>query len=254
MNFNIYRLFLNNSLQSQTFEDPYSQFSVFNSLLANPVLKIIANEPQIQTMEDSFLPSSTNWSQNQASENLPIKEPLKIRPQTMENPFLYSFPMCSKNQASENLPIREPLKTRPQISTKNRQKAPYNFGKTAIGTYMMKRIHKGFYDDFMIKTLNRDQAFIKCFKQFCFKLDYKTCRDFRHVWKHTDFIDSEKDPSHNFYVALKKITELFLKKDVTIWIEKKTKLQEYRPLYMECAEMYRKGIENIENFDFSKFC
>lgn len=222
MNFNLYRLFLNNSLPSQTFEEPYSHFSLLNSMsiLANPALKINANK----------LPS-----------------------QTMENPFLYSSLICNQNHVSENLAIREPLKLRPKITSKNRQKAPYNFGKTAIGTYMMKLIHKGSYDDFLLKTLNRDQAFIKVFKQFCLKLDYKTGRDFRHVWKYTDFMDSEKDPSHNFYVALKKITELFLKKDVTIWIEKKTKLQEYRPLYMECAELYRKGIENIENFDFSKF-
>ena len=220
MNFNIYKLFLNNSLPSQTFEEPYSHFSLFNTIWPNPVLKINANKPPSQTMENPFL---TSW-------------------------------ILSQNQPPENLEIREPLKTHSKITAKVRQKAPYNFGKTAIGTYMMRLIHKGAYDDFLMKTLNRDQTFIKAFKQFCLKLDYKTLKDFRNVWKYTDFVDSGEDPSHNFYVALKKITELFLKKDVTSWIEKKTKSQEYRPLYAECAEIYRKGIENIENFDFSKFC
>lgn len=52
----------------------------------------------------------------------------------------------------------------PEITQKDIQKMPYNFGKAAIGTYMLKLIKKGYYDRFLEKKLGRDRNFLAGFK------------------------------------------------------------------------------------------
>ena len=141
----------------------------------------------------------------------------------------------------------------PKITSKDIQKATYNFGKTAIGTYMMNLIKKGCYDKFLNETLRRDETFIRGFKEFCLRVDYKTRHDFKLVWSNYGNFNASNNGVYNFIVALKKVTQEFLGREVFIWIEKKTKRKDYIPIYRKCAEVYRKGIENVEYFEFSEF-
>ena len=153
------------------------------------------------------------------------------------------------HQAFEEISTAEPFQHYPEIQSKDIQKAPYNFGKTALGCYMIKLIRKGKYDKFIKEILHKDEDFIQTFKVFCRKVTYKTRNDFKFVWS----IFQASNNIFDNYLALKKVTEQFLKTDVSIWIEKKTKRKDYIPIYERCAEVYLKGIENVENFDFAEF-
>lgn len=156
------------------------------------------------------------------------------------------------HQAFEEITTAEPFRHYPEIHSKDIQKAPFNFGKTALGSYMIKLIRKGKYDKFIKEILQRDENFIQNFKEFCRKVNYKTRNDFKFVWSISDF-QASNNTFYNYYVALKKVTKQFLKTDVSIWIETKTKRKDYIPIYERCAEVYLQGIENVENFDFAEF-
>lgn len=156
------------------------------------------------------------------------------------------------HQIFEEIAMAEPFRHYPEIHSKDIQKAPFNFGKTALGCYMIKLIRKGKYDKFLKEILQRDENFIQTFKEFCRKVNYKTRNDFKFVWGLSDF-QASNNTFHNCYVALKKVTKQFLKTDVSTWIEKKTKRKDYIPIYEKCAEVYLQGVENVENFDFTEF-
>ena len=150
-------------------------------------------------------------------------------------------------------PIEETFNVFPKITGKDIQKATFNFGKTAIGTYMLKLIKKGSYDRFLNDSLKRDESFIKGFKEFCLRVDYRSRHDFKFVWRSYDNFHATNNGEYNFYVALKKVTKEFLGRDAYVWIEKKTKRKDYIPIYRRIAQVYRKGIENVEYFEFSEF-
>lgn len=160
--------------------------------------------------------------------------------------------MLLQNQVESPI-FEETFKVFPKITSKDIQKATFNFGKTAIGTYMLKLIKKGWYDKFINDTLRRNETFISGFKKFCLRVDYQTRHDFKFVWRNYDDFNDSSNGLYNFYVALKKITQEFLGKEVYIWIEKKTKRKDYIPIYTRIAEVYGKGVENVENFKFSDF-
>lgn len=157
----------------------------------------------------------------------------------------------TQTSSFENINTEEPFRHYPEITKKDIQKAPFNFGKAAIGTYMMKLIKKGKYDKFLKQILQLSGSFIKNFKEFCCRVNYKTRNDFKFVWSiNRNF---ELYGFYNFFIALKKVTKEFLKIDVFTWIEKRTKRKDYRPIYRRCAQVYSQGLENIENFDFEEF-
>ena len=158
----------------------------------------------------------------------------------------------SQTTSYENINTEEPF--RHQITKKDIQKAPFNFGKTAIANYMMKLIKKDKYDKFLKLTLQLHESFIKNFKEFCCKVNYKTQNDFKFVWSiNADYESSHYNGLYSFFIVLKKVTKEFLKTDVFTWIEKRTKRKDYRPIYRRCAQVYSNGLENIENFDFKEF-
>lgn len=160
----------------------------------------------------------------------------------------------SQTTSFENINTEEPYRHYPEITKKEIQKAPFNFGKTAIGTYMMKLIKKGKYDKFLKLTLKLNDSLIKHFQEFCCKVSYKTRNDFKFVWSFNgDFESSHYNGLYSFFIVLKKVTKEFLKTDVFTWIEKRTKRKDYSPIYRRCVQVYTKGLENIENFDFEEF-
>lgn len=130
------------------------------------------------------------------------------------------------------------------ISIKERQKAPYNFGKTAIGTYMIKLIiKKGKYDNYLKNLSKNDQNFVHDFKRFAEKVHYKNNGDFKNAWNNNG----------KMFVTLKRVTQKFLQEDVYTWIEKRTKNKNFKEVYKECIEVYKDGIENLKKFNFSRF-
>lgn len=147
-----------------------------------------------------------------------------------------------------------PTETYPPITRKVIQKAAFNFGKTAIGTYMMKLIiKKRRYDQFLRVTLQKDENFIKSFKEFCKTVNYKTRKDFKFVWGTFGDFQLSNNVPYNHYVALKKITKRFLETDVSSWIETRIKRRDYKPIYQRCVEVYLQGIDDVDRFDFSWF-
>ena len=154
-------------------------------------------------------------------------------------------------------PIFEELPTEtssPHFTRHEIRKAPFNFGKTAIATYMMKLIiKKGRYDKFLRVNLQQDENFIETFKNFCKTVNYKTRKDFKFVWGTFGDFQPSNQGTYNYYVALKKITRRFLETDVSSWIQTRIKRRDYEPIYQRCVEIYLQGIDDVDRFDFSWF-
>lgn len=138
-----------------------------------------------------------------------------------------------------------------ELTPLEKEKIPFNFGKCALGTYLRNQIKKGFYDEFLQKTLNMNAIFIKLFKDFCKTVEYGNINHFRKVWRYTEFTS---DIENNKFVALRNITSEFLKKDVNKWINKKTKKESYKPYYRRCADFYLQWIEDVDALNCSDFC
>ena len=172
----------------------------------------------------------------------------------------------------QNPPITNPIQNQLEIKKKREQgikpdmkqnvyghdltpveieKIPFNFGKCALGTYLRNQIIKGFYDQFLQKTLKLSANFVKSFQEFCKTVEYSNIQHFRRVWKFTEF---RSDMEYNKFVALTKITIEFLKKDVDHWINKKAKREDYRPIYRRCADFFLRWIEDVDGLTCSDFC
>jgi len=214
--------------------------------------KMEKHSPQRMLKDPIISPKNDNYTNYDPH----YKERVIVRPQVkiMENEYLNKLmkKMETSQFCEEELKMSEKQEyISPKITKKDIQKTPYNFGKTAIGTYMRKLVKKGYYDRFLEKNLGRNHYFITGFKRFCQRISYSTIQDFKTVWIYDDEFSDNNSDDH--YVALKKITQEFLRKDVFLWIEKRTKRKDYAPLYRKCVEIYRKGIENVEKFDLSEF-
>ena len=152
--------------------------------------------------------------------------------------------ITEKQQRLKNSGLINNQKSDPVKSAKEREKAPYNFGKTAVGTYMIKLItKKGKYDNFLEMFSKNNQNFVHDFKEFCKTVKYRNNGDFKKAWESDD----------NMFAILKLVTKKFLQEDVGSWIDNRTKKVELREAYKECAEVYKDGIENMEDFNFSRF-
>ena len=138
----------------------------------------------------------------------------------------------------------------PELTPDEIEKIPFNFGKCALGTYLRKQIIKGYYDQFLQKTLKMSANFVKSFKEFCETVEYSNINHFRRVWRYKEF---RSDMEYNKFVALTKITIEFLKKDVNHWIIKKPKREDYKQIYRICADFFLRWIEDVEGLKCSDF-
>lgn len=212
-----------------------------------------SNGNQTLEEEEDEEKKAKQFQKSQVAPNMHLHNQV-IKPQEESQTKPSQKIQAAQNPHFQNQPIfSETFRAFPQITSKDIQKATFNFGKTAIGTYMMKLIKNGWYDKFLSETLRRDELFIKDFKVFCLRVDYSTRHDFKFVWRCYGNFQASNNGLYNFYVALKKVTQEFLGKEVAIWIEKKTKRKDYIPIYRRIADVYSKGIQNVEYFEFSEF-
>ena len=245
-------------------EEKKMDYSTSESLMDSPPMlksQILTSQKVIDMIsyvdeQNSQIPLRKNESLFIEEEN----ENSSVQKDSRFNNFIFDFRESqTMNEISqqymssslENINTEEPFRHYPEITKKDIQKAPFNFGKTAIGTYMIKLIKKGKYDKFLKLNLQLNESFIKNFKAFCCKINYKTRNDFKCVWSIKN--DFEYNGLYKFFIALKKVTKEFLQTDVFTWIEKRTKRKDYRPIYRRCVHVYSQGLENIENFDFEEF-
>ena len=139
-----------------------------------------------------------------------------------------------------------------RLTSKQIQKAAYNFGHAAIGNYMKKKVRDGYYNRFMSVDLRKDEDFIKSLRQCT--ISYHLKSDFKRVWMCDEFLNDEPaNLENNQNVALKRITEKFLREDALNWINHKVRREDYRALYVDILQAYRRGINNLEEFSLTAF-
>ena len=217
-----------------------------------PKIPFHQNE-QIQMHVELVYEPEENEPMHEEPNNIPFHQNEHIQMHEELNNVLVYEPIQPNLMTFEELPT-ETHRQYPSITRKDIQKAPFNFGKTAIGTYMMKLIiKKGRYDKFLRVTLQKDENFIETFKEFCKTVNYKTRKDFKFVWGTFGDFQLSNNVPYNHYVALKKITKRFLETDVASWIETRIKRRDYKPIYQRCVEVYLQGIDDLDRFDFSWF-